>query len=119
LIVASRTGGLLRRLVRICCDWPRLTLVLGFVLAVLSVWYAFAQLRFATSTGDLLPRGQAYMQRFSEYEKLFGEIDDLIIVVEAPSPPEAKVYAARLVRELRAREVPLKHQTYRIDPKQF
>jgi hopanoid biosynthesis associated RND transporter like protein HpnN len=117
--VASRTGGLLRRLVRICCDWPRLTLVLGFVLAVLSVWYAFAQLRFATSTGDLLPRGQAYMQRFSEYEKLFGEIDDLIIVVEAPSPPEAKVYAARLVRELRAREVPLKHLTYRIDPKQF
>ena len=60
------------------------------------------------------PKGQAYMQRFHEYERLFGEIDDLIIVVEAPSPLEAKVYAGRLVRELRLREVPLKHLTYRI-----
>jgi uncharacterized protein len=109
----------MRRLVRLSCDWPVLTLVLGIALALVSVWYAFARLTFATSTGDLLPKGQAYMQRFSEYERLFGEIDDLIIVVEAPSPAEAKVYAGRLVRELRQREVPLKHLTYRIDPKQF
>jgi hopanoid biosynthesis associated RND transporter like protein HpnN len=119
LIVVSRTGGLLRRLVRLSCTWPVLTLTLGVLLAIISVWYAFARLTFATSTSDLLPRGQAYMQRFSEYERLFGEIDDLIIVVEAPSPLEAKVYAGRLVRELRQREVPLKHLTYRIDPKQF
>src|ERR1700675_2120427 len=109
----------MRRLVRLSCDWPVLTLVLGISLALISVWYAFARLTFATSTSDLLPKGQAYMQRFSEYERLFGEIDDLIIVVEAPSPAEAKVYAGRLVRELRQREVPLKHLTYRIDPKQF
>ena len=119
MIVVSRTGTLLRRLVRVACNWPVLTLVLGLALAAVSVWYAFAQLRFATSTADLLPRGQAYMQRFHEYERVFGEIDDLIIVVEAPSPPEAKVYAGRLVRELRQREVPLKHLTYRIDPTQF
>ena len=115
----SKTGRLLRRLVRVSSDWPVFTLVLGVALAAASVWYAFAQLSFATSTADLLPRGQAYMQRFHEYERLFGEIDDLIIVVEAPSPPEAKVYAGRLVSELRQREVPLKHLTYRIDPKQF
>ena len=117
--MVSRTGALLRRLVRVSCDRPLLTLSLGVGLAVVSVWYAFAQLSFATSTANLLPRGQAYMQRFHEYERLFGEIDDLIIVVEAPSPPEAKVYAGRLVRELRLREVPLAHLTYRIDPKQF
>ena len=117
--VVPKTGRLLRRLVRVSCDWPVLTLVLGVALAAASVWYAFAQLSFATSTADLLPRGQAYMQRFHEYERLFGEIDDLIIVVEAPSPAEAKVYAGRLVRELRQRAVPLKHLNYRIDPKQF
>src|SRR5262245_26097381 len=59
------------------------------------------------------------MTRFHEYERLFGEVDDMIIVVEAPSPPEAKCYAGRLVRELRTRQVPLEHITYRIDPKQF
>jgi uncharacterized protein len=119
LTVVSRTGALLRRLVRVSCDRPLLTLSLGVALAAASVWYAFAQLSFATSTASLLPHGQAYMQRFQEYERVFGEIDDLIIVVEAPSPPEAKVYAGRLVRELRLREVPLRHLTYRIDPKQF
>jgi hopanoid biosynthesis associated RND transporter like protein HpnN len=119
LTVVSRTGALLRRLVRVSCDRPVLTLGLGVALAALSVWYAFAQLTFATSTASLLPRGQAYMHRFQDYEKLFGEIDDLIIAVEAPSPPEAKVYAGRLVRELRLRGVPLSQLTYRIDPKQF
>jgi hopanoid biosynthesis associated RND transporter like protein HpnN len=119
LILISKTGRVLRRMVRFSCERPILTLAIGVALAVLSVWYAFAQLRFATSTADLLPRGQAYMTRFHEYERLFGEVDDLIIVVEAPSPAEAKVYAGRLVRELRQREIPLKHLTYRIDPKQF
>ena len=40
-------------------------------------------------------------------------------MVEAPSLTEAKEYAARLVRELKARAVPLKRIAYRIDPKQF
>jgi hopanoid biosynthesis associated RND transporter like protein HpnN len=119
LIFVSRTGAFLRRLVRAACARPALTLVLGVALAIISIWYAFAKLTFATSTADLLPRGQAYMQRFHEYERLFGEIDDLIVVVEAASLPEAKVYANRLVRELSQRKVPLQRLTYRIDPKQF
>jgi len=119
LTLVSWTGDLLRRLVRVSCAWPALTLVLGVALAAASVWYALTTLTFATSTAALLPQGQAYMQRFTEYERLFGEIDDLIIVVAAPSLPEAKVYASRLVRELRQRQVPLEHITYRIDPKQF
>jgi hopanoid biosynthesis associated RND transporter like protein HpnN len=119
LILVSRTGGLLRRLVRAACAWPALTLVLGVALAAASIWYALVALTFATSTKDLLPQGQPYMLRFSEYERLFGEIDDLIIAVQARSLPEAKVYAGRLVRDLRARRVPLQSLTYRIDPKQF
>src|SRR5205814_1201287 len=45
--------------------------------------------------------------------------DDVVIVVDARSLPEAQAYAARLVGELRARAVPLLRLTYRIDPKQF
>ena len=104
---------------RASCGWPLLTLALGIALAGASVWYTLARLTFATSTSDLLPRDQAYMQRFHEYERLFGDIDDLIIVVAAPSLTDAKVYANRLVREIRLRKVPLQRLTYRIDPKQF
>ena len=40
-------------------------------------------------------------------------------MVEAPSLPEATVYANRLVREIKAARVPLTRLNYRIDPKQF
>jgi uncharacterized protein len=115
----SGIGRGLRQLVRASCRWPVLTLALGVALAVVSVWLAFAKLTFATSTADLMPRGHADMSRFQEYERLFGDVDELIIVVEAPGLDEAKTYAARLVRELRERKIPLSHATYRIDPKPF
>lgn len=89
------------------------------VLAVASVLYALASLTLKTSNRDLLPQDQPYLQRYAEYEREFGDLDDIAIVVEAQSLPEAKEYATRLVRELRARHVPLKRITYRIDPRQF
>ncbi len=55
----------------------------------------------------------------SPYEREFGDLDNIAIVVEAPSLPEATLYANRLVRQLRTENVPLKRIAYRIDPKQF
>ena len=89
------------------------------LLAVVSVVYALTTLTFATSTRALLPRNQPYIERYVQYDREFGELDDLAIVVEAPSLQEATVYAGRLVRELRAARVPLARIAYRIDPKQF
>jgi hopanoid biosynthesis associated RND transporter like protein HpnN len=119
LTAVSRTGRVLRRLVRVACARPALTVLLAVVLAALSVVYALTTLTFATSTRALLPQGQPYMERYVQYDREFGDLDDLIIVVEAPSPPEAKLYAGRLVRELRASDAPLERVAYRIDPKQF
>src|SRR5205823_4522678 len=66
-----------------------------------------------------MPPGQPYVERYRQYDREFGELDDLAIVVQAPSLPEATLYARRLVRELRAANVPLARIAYRIDPKQF
>src|SRR5262249_48618606 len=66
----------------------------------------------------LMPR-TPYIERYGEYDKEFGDLDDLVIVVEAASLPEATVYANRLVREIKAARVPLTRINYRIDPKQF
>ena len=117
--LTSRTGRLLRRLVRLCCRRPRVTLLLAVLLAAGSVVYALTTLTFATSTRALLPRNQPYIERYVQYDREFGELDDLAIVVEAPSLQDATVYAGRLVRELRAARVPLARLAYRIDPKQF
>ena len=115
----SRTGRVLHDVVRVATARPALTVLLAVLLAAAAVGYAATTLRFKTSTLSLLPRNQPYVERFQEYEREFGELDDLIVVVEAPSTLEATVYATRLVRELRGSDVPLKRITHRIDPRQF
>ena len=89
------------------------------MLTVVSMVYSLTTLTFATSTRALMPRNVAYIERYGEYDKEFGDLDDLAIVVEAPSLAEATVYANRLVREVKAARVPLSRLNYRIDPKQF
>ena len=116
----SITGaGVLRRLVHLACARPVVTLALAGILAAVSVAYAFARLTFSTSNLQLLPPNQPYVERFRQLDREFGAMEDLTIVVEAASLPEAKLYANRLARELRAQQVPLKQLTYRIDPSQF
>jgi uncharacterized protein len=118
-LATSRTGRLLRRLVGVACTRPILTLAVAVVLTAASGVYALTTLKFATSTRALLPQNERYIERYVEFDAEFGELDDLAIVVHAPSLPEARIYAGRLVRELRANRVPLARIAYRIDPKQF
>ncbi len=119
MIGPSRTGQWLRRLVHVSCARPWLTLALAAALAAGSVACAFTSLRFATSMLQMLPAGESYVERWRELDTEFNQLDDLVIVVAAPSLPDAKLYAGRLVRELRAARVPLANVAYRIDPKQF
>jgi hypothetical protein len=109
----------LRRLVRLSTARPGLTVALAAALALASVLYALAHLRLETSTRALLPQGRPFIDRYVELDREFGELDDLVIAVEAPSVPEAVAYAERLVGELRARRVPLRRIVHRIDPAHF
>jgi hopanoid biosynthesis associated RND transporter like protein HpnN len=118
LSLTSQTGRALRGIVQACCARPRVTVLLAILLAGVSVAYAVRHLGFKTDQADLLPR-TTFIERYAEYERQFGDLDDLVIVVEGRSLPEAQAYAARLVHELRVRAVPLQRLTYRIDPKQF
>jgi uncharacterized protein len=117
--VTLQIGRRLRWLVRLACQRPWTTVLTAALLAVVSVLYALTTLTFATSTRALLPAHKPYIERYVQYDREFGELDDLAIVVEASSLQEATVYAGRLVRELRAARVPLVRIAYRIDPKQF
>jgi hopanoid biosynthesis associated RND transporter like protein HpnN len=116
---ADKAGALLRRLVRASCRRPVLTVALAVALAAAAVAYALTTLTFATSNRALLPDGLPYIEKYVEYDREFGELDDLVIAVEARSLPEAKLYATRLVRALSAAGAPLRRVAYRIDPGQF
>jgi hypothetical protein len=119
LPLAERIGRPLRQLVRLACARPALTVAIAAALALVSLVYALTTLTFATSTRSLLPPGQPYVERFTQYDREFADLESIAIVVEAPSLPEATMYANRLVRQLRETKVPLKQISYRIDPKQF
>ncbi len=119
MIAISTTGRLLRRLVRASCRRPGLTVAFSLLFGVLGVAYTLQALTFKTSTRSLLPQGASYVVRYGEYAKDFGELEDIVVVVEAGSFEGARAYASRLVQELK--ESPIKSQriAYRIDPKRF
>lgn len=119
MIPISRTGRLLRQLVRVSCARPIVTVLLSILLAVVGVGYTLHALAFKTSGRDVLPQSAAYVKRYIEYAKNFGELEDIVVVVEARSFEGAKAYAARLVQELRSGPVKFERVSYRIDPKQF
>ncbi|MBF8288161.1 MAG: putative Protein export rane protein, SecD/SecF family, partial [Candidatus Rokubacteria bacterium] len=110
---------LLRRLFRLSCRRPLVTTLLSLVLAVAGVTYTLHALSFKTSARDLLPKNAGYVVRYDQYAREFGELQDIVIVIEARSFEAAKDYAARLVQELRASPLKFPRVAYRVDPKRF
>jgi len=115
----SRTGRLLSRLVRVSCRRPGLTVLVSLLFAALGVAYTLHALTFKTTTRALLPQNAGYVVRYAEYARDFGELQDIVVVVEAGSFEGARDYAVRLTGELRQSPVKFNRIAYRIDPKRF
>src|SRR5207247_11003817 len=77
------------------------------------------ELTFMASGRDLLPPGQAYVQRYGKHMHDFGELDEIAVVVEGKNLAVAKAYGSRFVHELRKYPDRFRRVTYRIDPKRF
>jgi len=119
MIAISKTGRALQRLVRLSCRRPLVTVVLSILLAAAGIAYTVHALTFKTSGRDVLPQSAGYVRRYIEYAREFGELEDIVVVVEARTFEAAKAYASRLVQELRASPVKFQRVHYRIDPKRF
>ena len=115
MIAISKTGRLLRRLVRLSCRRPVVTTILSLLLAAAGIGYTLHSLTFKTSGRDLLPQNAGYVLRYNQYARDFGELEDIVIVIEARSFEAAKAYAADLVHQLRelADQVPARHLPHR------
>jgi len=111
-----RTGRILRAVAHACHGRPRITVLLAVALTVLAIPVTLTTLTFETSNLHLLPPGQPYVERFREYSRQFGELDEIIIVVRAQSPAESKAYAARLVAALEAGPIRFNRLVYRYNP---
>jgi uncharacterized protein len=106
------------RVVRAAADRPALTIALCLLLAGLGAFYTARALTFQTSAVELLPADRVYVQRFKHYLRDFGELNDIVIAVEAPQVEQAKLFATRLAGEL-TRPPSGVRVTYRVDPDAF
>src|SRR4030095_1871452 len=89
----------------------------SLVLAALSLTYTLHAIGFVTSSLRLLPQHARYVVLLREYLKDFGELNDILVAVEAP-PEQARLFAARLAEQLRQDGLGAR-VTYRVDPTYF
>ena len=87
--------------------------------AAAAAFYAVHTLTFVTSPLRLLPQNERYVVLLKEYLRDFGELNDIVVAVESPSPERSKAYAARLVSALRDGGGRPPAITYRVDPAYF
>lgn len=76
--------------------WPQV------LLAVLCVAYTAGHLKFSTSRNDLVDANLQYHRLFLEYRAEFGELDDLLAIVESENPEKNRQFVERLGARLRA-----------------
>ena len=117
--VGSAVGRAVAALALASTRRPLVTVGMSLLLAAAGTLYTLHTLTFVTSNLRLLPQEASYVVRLKEYQRDFGELNDIIVVVEAAYPDRSKAYAARLVAELERQGFARSRITYRVDPAYF
>jgi hopanoid biosynthesis associated RND transporter like protein HpnN len=115
MVPLSLTGRILQTLVRLCCAHPALTVSMAFACAALGAGYAAHSLTLETSKFHLLPLHRQYATLYKDYAEDFGQLEDIVVVVEAPQIETSTAYAARLASVLRHGALETARISYRID----
>ena len=111
----SLPGRILQTVVRRSCARPVLTVVTAVVLAALGVGYAAHALRLETSKFHLLPLHQPYATLYRDYAEDFGQLEDIVVVVQSPTVATSAAYAARLASVLRDGALGTTRVSYQVD----
>ncbi|MFC5356239.1 MMPL family transporter [Azospirillum himalayense] len=86
------------------CRRPKATLAVWALLSVLAGWYSAENLTMSTSTSDMISPDAAFRQHTEEYRKAFPFADDqIVVVVDSPSPDQSDAAAVRLAERMSAR----------------
>ncbi len=111
----SLIGRIFQTVVRLSCARPGLTVSAAFVLAAVGVGYAAHSLTLENSKFHLLPLHQRYATLYKEYAEDFGQLEDIVVVVQSPAVETSTAYAARLAGALRDGALGTARISYRIE----
>ena len=119
MVPLSLTGRVLQAVVRFCCARPALTVLVALVAAAGGVGYAAHSLTLETSKFHLLPLHQPYATLYQSYAEDFGQLEDIVVVVQSPEVETSTAYAVHLAGALRESIAGTARISYRIDAGRF
>src|SRR5512132_3160503 len=119
MVPLSLTGRILQTVVRLCCAHPVLTVSVAVAFAALGAGYAAHSLTIETSKFHLLPLHQRYATLYKDYAEDFGQLEDIVVVVQSPAVDTSTAYAARLAAVLRDGALGTARISYRVDASRF
>ena len=79
---------LLRAVTELVLGAPRITLLACVGLAMAAAWYTAGHLKFHTSRSDLISPDADYQRRWLSFTSQFGDVSDMVVVVEGPGRKE-------------------------------
>jgi hopanoid biosynthesis associated RND transporter like protein HpnN len=119
MTIGSTIGRMIAAVARTCGRRPLVTVAVSLALAVAASLYTVHTITFLSDPLRLLPQHERYVVRLKEYQRDFGELNDIVVVVESAAPDLSKNYASRLARELRAAGLTSPRIIYRVEPTYF
>lgn len=100
---AGFVGAALARWVTWMLRAPKTVIGIGLLLAAACLYYAAGTLGINTDTANMISAELAWRQDFIRYRERFPIRDrNLVVLVDAPTPRRAEVFAAALADRLRA-----------------
>ena len=79
---------------------PWLVLSLALLLSALSIWFTSQKMEFLTGRDDLMPKNTPFNRDFQTFRAEFGDMEDIVVVIESSDPERAGAFGTRLYGEL-------------------
>lgn len=115
----DKIGRFLSYVGKISCNYPRLVLLVSFLLAGVSIWYTANHLQFDTNRRDLVSKNLPYEKLYEQYREKFYDFDGITVVIEGTNSGEMKAFADALAQKLEAHPSIYSEILYKIDTAYF
>jgi hopanoid biosynthesis associated RND transporter like protein HpnN len=76
-------------------------LAIALILSILSIYYTQKNLKFLTGRDDLMPKNTQFHKDYREYRREFGDMEEMVVVMESADQEKAARFGELLQEKLR------------------
>ncbi len=75
---------------------PWLVLSVALLLSALSIWFTWQRMEFLTGRDQLMPENTSFNRDFAAFRAEFGDMEDIVVVIESADAERAGLFGKRL-----------------------